>query len=436
MLGGMGVLLLATGSLVGLGTLEAGLHRRNLSRIPYRIHVSGTRGKSSVTRLVAAGLRSGGVRTAAKTTGTLPRMILPDGKEVPVFRPRGANILEQTRIVSLAAELRVQALVLECMALQPYLHWLSENKLVRATHGVITNARADHLEVMGPGEEDVAKCLAGMVPVKGKLFTAERRHLGILEMAAKDRGTRIIAVDDDDLAAVTDEHLAGFRYTEHRENLALAFKVLEDLGVTPEQALPGMWAAQPDPGVLTTHYLDFFGRRIVFVNAFAANDPESTGRIWQMVREAHPEVERTVAVFNMRADRPARTLQLAQDATFWRAADSVVLMGTGAYLFGRAAQDVGFDIGRLVYAETGGVEAIFEHIVGACGRTTLVVGMGNIGGDGLALVRFFRNRSRIESTNGGPRGVGPEPLPSDAVSPKAVDTGGVATLGGGAGGGT
>ena len=64
------------------------------------------------------------------------------------------------RIVS-AAQLGAQALVIECMALQPELHWLSERKLVRATHGVITNARADHLDVMGPTAADVARAWPG-----------------------------------------------------------------------------------------------------------------------------------------------------------------------------------------------------------------------------------------------------------------------------------
>lgn len=69
--------------------------------------------------------------------------------------------------------------------MQPPLQWLSESKLIRATHGVITNARADHLDVMGPTEEDVAAALAGMVPVQAKLFTAERRHLGHFRGSAK-----------------------------------------------------------------------------------------------------------------------------------------------------------------------------------------------------------------------------------------------------------
>ena len=37
------------------GILEFQYHLRSLDTIPLRIHVNGTRGKSSVTRLVAAG---------------------------------------------------------------------------------------------------------------------------------------------------------------------------------------------------------------------------------------------------------------------------------------------------------------------------------------------------------------------------------------------
>ncbi|HHH10625.1 MAG TPA: poly-gamma-glutamate synthase PgsB, partial [Sorangium sp.] len=115
----MEVLLgLATG-LVSLGAAEFAIHQRRLRSIGTRIHVNGTRGKSSVTRLIAAGLRRGNMQTCAKTTGTLARFIAPDGRELPLYRPRGANIIEQRRVVSLAAQLGAEALVLECMALQP-----------------------------------------------------------------------------------------------------------------------------------------------------------------------------------------------------------------------------------------------------------------------------------------------------------------------------
>ena len=82
---------------------EYRVHLRRIRSIPIRIHVNGTRGKSSVTRLIAGALREQGIRTFAKTTGTLPRMIMSDGSEFPIYRPSRANIIEQLRIISLAA---------------------------------------------------------------------------------------------------------------------------------------------------------------------------------------------------------------------------------------------------------------------------------------------------------------------------------------------
>lgn len=43
--------------------------------IPHIIYVNGTRGKSTVTRLIDGGLRAGGLRVFCKTTGTLPMSI-------------------------------------------------------------------------------------------------------------------------------------------------------------------------------------------------------------------------------------------------------------------------------------------------------------------------------------------------------------------------
>src|SRR6478735_4054384 len=163
-----GSILLALGAvtalLVVLGALEAARHRRNLRSVPIRIHVNGTRGKSSVTRLIAAGLRAGGVVTSAKTTGTLPRFILPDGSEEPIYRVGPPSVAEQFEVARRARRLGVRALVVECMALDPELQWVSTSELVRPTHVVITNVRADHLDVMGPTTIDVARALCGTVP--------------------------------------------------------------------------------------------------------------------------------------------------------------------------------------------------------------------------------------------------------------------------------
>jgi poly-gamma-glutamate synthase PgsB/CapB len=355
--------------------------------------VNGTRGKSSVTRLIAGGLREGGITTCAKTTGTLARMILPDASEYPVFRPAGANVIEQVRIISTAANYNAQAIVVECMALQPHLQWLSESRFLKSTHGVITNARADHLDVMGPTEAAVADALAGTTPVGAKLFTAERRRVSTFEKAALDRGTVLVAVGPEEVAAVTDEEMGQFSYVEHKENVALSLSVCEDLGIDRETALRGMSKAPPDPSVMTISHIRFFGRDIYFVNAFAANDPESSEQLWNMAIQQFPEVEQRIAIFNCRADRPTRSEQLGRACVHWQPADHYLLIGSATYLFLKSAISEGMPLKSMIVMEHESESDIFEMILERMGRSALVVGMGNAKGQGLNLARFFRNRS-------------------------------------------
>jgi len=387
------ILLTASGILLLLGMLEFILHRRRLARIPIRIHVNGTRGKTSVTRLIAAGLREAGIRTVAKTTGTVPRFVLPNGREVPVYRPSGANIIEQKQAVTMAAAQRAQALVVECMALQPQLQWLSEGKLIRATHGVITNARPDHLDVMGPTEEDVARALAATVPVRGVLVTAERKHRAFFQQVAEDRGSRFRASEDIS-RPITPEEVAAFSYIEHQENIELALAACEEAGVDLDTALRGMWRAKPDPGAMTEAEIDFFGRHIVFVNGFAANDPISTRYIWEQALHRHRDLDRRIAVFNCRSDRADRSQQLAEAYSGWTQADEVVLLGTGQYIFARVAVKCGLDPTRLVFVDQTHPADIFEILLGLAESSALIMGLGNIAGPGLALTEYFANRGK------------------------------------------
>ena len=160
-------------SLCIAGLIEFQLHLRSLNSIPLRIHVNGTRGKSSVTRLVAAGLREGGLKTFAKTTGTAPRVIDPEGKDRIIHRLRLPSIGEQVRLLGYFASEKPDAVVMECMAVQPQYQWIAEHQMIKSHIGVITNVRPDHLEEMGPTEEDVAHSLCNTVPNKAVLITAE-----------------------------------------------------------------------------------------------------------------------------------------------------------------------------------------------------------------------------------------------------------------------
>jgi poly-gamma-glutamate synthase PgsB/CapB len=278
------------------------------------------------------------------------------------------------------------------MAVQPLLQSLSELRLVRATLGVITNVRADHLDVMGPGEEDVALALAGSIPVEGTLFTATQRHRETLERCAADRGSAFVAISAEEIAGVSDEEMRRFRHLEHRENVALALRVCRELGVAREVALQGMWDSASDPGALTLHEIDFFGKRLLFANGLAANDPESTGSIWRAVLRLAPDVTKRIALFNCRVDRPDRSRQLGEACVDWPAADHYVLMGTGTYIFARAAVRRGLDVRKLVIAENQEAAQIFETLLDRSGDSALIMGMGNVHGGGEELARLFRNR--------------------------------------------
>jgi poly-gamma-glutamate synthase PgsB/CapB len=385
------MLLTVCGILIAMGALELILHRGRLKRIPIRVHVNGTRGKTSVTRLIAAGLREGGVRCVAKTTGTVPRFLLPNGREVPVYRPGGANVIEQKQAVTMAAAQRAEALVVECMALQPHLQWLSESRLVRATHGVITNARPDHLDVMGPTEDDVARALAATVPVGGVFLTAERKHRTFFQQVVEDRKSRFHAAEDL-TRPLTNEDIEAFPYLEHRDNVEVALAVCEEIGVDNETALRGMWRAKPDPGAMTEAKIEFFGRHVIFVNGFAANDPISTRYIWEQSLHRHRDLKRRIAVFNCRSDRADRSEQLAESYARWTQADEVVLLGTGQYIFARAAVRSGLDPTRLVFVDQVHPADIFEILLGLAESSALVMGLGNIAGPGLALAEYFANR--------------------------------------------
>ena len=179
--------------LLVLGMVEQHRHERNLARIPVRVLVNGIRGKSSVTRLTAGALRGGGLRVVAKTTGTAARYIHPDGSEEPVYRKFGiANVVEQIGIVRRAAAERPDVLVIECMAVQPALQEVNQEKLIRSTIGVLSNVREDHLDEMGPTLDDVARSLSRSMPVGGACVTAEREREHILMREAQRRDCRLI----------------------------------------------------------------------------------------------------------------------------------------------------------------------------------------------------------------------------------------------------
>ena len=280
---------------------EAVRARRDRRSLSHVVYVNGTRGKSTVTRMIAAGLTAGGYRVLCKTTGTLPIAIHPDGRQELIERKAPANIREQLTYLHKAAKEKADILVIECMALQPEYQRVSGRNMLRCDVGVITNARLDHMDVMGDTREEILDCLMEMLPEGGQVFTAEQDFPERLAARAKKLGSALTISDP-----VSIRDIPGAMELDFPENVALALDVCTGLGVDLLTAWEGVKNFVRDPFALSV----FGSDRLTFVNALSANDVSSTKMIYESTRGTGEE--ELIILINNRSDRPARALDMVR----------------------------------------------------------------------------------------------------------------------------
>ncbi len=370
------------------GILEQRRHEANLRSIRTRVLVNGIRGKSSITRLCAGALRGGELRVVAKTTGTAARYIWPDGSEAPVYRKFNiANVVEQIGIVRRAAAEDPDALVMECMAVMPALQEVNQRKLLQSTIGVVSNVREDHMEEMGPTLEDIARSLSRGMPVEGICVTAEEKMFDVLKEEADRRKCRLVYADPD---SVTDKEMERFAYFTFKENVAISLAVASELGISREEAFEGMWAAAPDPGVLTVERYHVEGKTLRLANIFAANDPNSTVMNFKRLLDAEAIRPPIFTLINCRPDRVERNGQMGEIVSD--------LLTEKLFVIGHpsrsaiAALPQGWE-GQVI--DLGGLdreaEEIFRTIVAAIDEEASLVAIGNIHGQGEMLLEHLEH---------------------------------------------
>ncbi len=149
-------------------------HTRTIDSFDVRILVTGSRGKSSVVRLLHAVLVAAGRRPYARITGTDRLEIGPDGEEWHRDRYGQVTVLEMMDSAARAEAAGSDCLVFECMAVAPELIDLTQRRIVRAQVAVLTNARIDHLEDQGLDRASIAATMAGVAQGAELLITAEQ----------------------------------------------------------------------------------------------------------------------------------------------------------------------------------------------------------------------------------------------------------------------
>ena len=359
------LLLAPAGALLLVLVVRAVSLRRALAAVPIRIHVGGTRGKTTVCRMIAAGLRTSGVRTLAKTTGTEPMLLLPDGSAKHWQRIGPPTVAEQRRFAVLAQRLGASATVLECMAIRPELVLASERWLVRATVAVLTNVRPDHFEDL-PSQESNAASHLGLVPAGGVLVAAEEALSQPLRDRASALGTRIVAVPTGGLPA-------------EAANRALAEAACKAAGcVDPDIPDP-----PPDAGTFSIAAVRLDGKSFRIANAFACNDVVSLDQLW---REHTDATAPAMVLLNHRNDRPLRSLQFLDYFASRPAPPRVLLLGDTAWLR-RAARQRGLDASAIASLPWTSGRALLGCVAKAAAEGTTVWGVGNYHGRGAALLQ-------------------------------------------------
>ena len=367
------VLILFAVILIGL-VLERRQVLKDRAGLEHVVYVNGIRGKSTVTRLIDAGLRAGGKKVFCKTTGTVPMTIGVDNVERPLHRPGKANIKEQLNMLHRAAGEGAEILVLECMAVDPVLQNVTQHQMLHADIGVITNVRLDHTAEMGETLEEICDSLSNTIPRDGHLFTADPDFFPQLERNSRPLNcTAHLAVPTGD-----EPHI------DFPENLALALSVCEHLGVAREVALSGMMKYQRDPFALSLHRLPGGG---VFVNGMSINDPQSTQLVFRRLAAQYGwKAEDLILLINNRPDRGYRTRHMVMVAH--ALTPPVVWLAGASQMTTKRAILKGVPHAEILCFKSGEEVPVLDVPAGK-----VVFAVGNLAGPGHAIMKQVREEA-------------------------------------------
>lgn len=364
--------------------VERALIAQRINKIPLRICVTGTRGKSSVVRLISACLKDSRMQVFAKTTGSKPCLIFPDGNEREIRRRGHPTILEGKKVLKKASQTGVHAVVLEMMSIRPESLYMETIQMMKPHILVITNVRADHVDEIGKSKEEIARCFASAIPEKSTVFIPKEEFYPVFQRKAEKAGTKLLLVPPG-----LSKNIPA---CEFEQNFRLALAVVEFLGKDRDkayraavQAAPDfgglkIWKAKKDSSVTGWH----------FVSIFAANDPETTKEVLVKLEKRNLfKGKKRIGLLNMRKDRGGRTMQwfdaLQEDEAF--TFDRLVFVGEHALAMKDKLQ-------RRIKPEITALkgkkpEDLIAQIASLEKDEAVVFGMGNMGGAGRSLVDYW-----------------------------------------------
>ena len=354
-----------------------------------RICITGTRGKSAVTRLLASCLDQAGFNVLAKATGTKPVFIFPGGEEKLIRRRGITSILEEKKVLRKAASNSVQVLVVELMSFSPESLYAESRRMLRPHILIITNVRMDHTAQAGKSKHEIARNFARSINDFSTVFIPEEECLPVFQDWAEKRKAKLVKVGKVD-SLNEESFIKKIPKSEFLQNIRITLEVCDFLDIKRETTYSGIMKAIPDLGSLKFWKAEFTlpKRKWDLVSAFSANDPESTRDVIDKLKKSkNIKYERWIGVFNIRKDRGDRTFQWmsAFKDNLFPEFQKIIFLGDQAELLKRRLErntkKPEYEAFRYKNAKK-----LMARILEKEKKNCVLVGLGNIKGIGIDIL--------------------------------------------------
>ncbi len=347
---------------------KAGLNR-NIKKLKVRVLVTGTRGKSTVTELIRAGLSSK-YSAVSKVTGTIPEITYPDGTVSVIRRKGGARVQEQIRTIRNAVLAKADCLSLECMSVTPALLQL-ETHILRPQIFVITNIRNDHREHLGTNPDLHYQYYCAAIPQNSVVFTADEINFVHIDTAAKAKNSRaVLAVND---AAMDNADI---------RNKTLAEAVCAYLGVDGKEEIAKCSENKGKSGGLIR-----LRSGASLIDLFSANDIDSTLKELEAL-PGYDEFTSISVVLNSRSDRPLRSDDYIKWMAELKKLGRIFLLGSHSGYVKRNLIRKGVEVENVFRLSP---EKAAADLGSSAENGGLIATVGNIKGEGFQFMEHIQN---------------------------------------------
>jgi len=348
--------------------LEYYILNARLKKIPIRILVNGTRGKSTTVRILYQILDRQNYRVYAKTTGNRPEILEPEGYLRLIKRHAPASIAENIRLLRKWGDNKTNAVVLEGMALHPEMQRTLSRFIFKPTHTVITNILVDHQEIMGESLTKNIRVISASIIRDTTLFTTQLAD-DLLRSSGIQTANRVLCKER--RFAGDFENIPGEIINQ---SWSIVQSVSENIGWPQQhtiQCFSSIWES-------VDQYIkwDLSDLPVEFWNLFSMNDIYTTGQFidHRLAKSGSPVPY--VLLLNCRTDRPLRTKYFIglieekyPEAEIW-------LTGSGRHL--------ALNLLKKRHTEqavfTGRIRQVLNKIRNGFSVKTLLFGIGNFKG--------------------------------------------------------